>query len=558
MTIIQRESQGFGPDVDVAPERVEDVLRALAAALRSYRLYEGSNAMVDRFVGLLRTKLSDLWNDLPELRLDIEESAIRWKGTSVFATTDVGSDLPFLFYRDGIREVTLLPGVEDVEVERVLSVLARAPSARQEEDDLITLLWQEDLTRLRYRAVELGVEGVDLPRGDGASASQPIDSSVVREEDHAPQFASTAAFEETLYFLDDAELRRLQEEIRREIERDLWRDILNALLDRLEDGTPDRQVRIIRILGELLPAALANGRFDRAAALLQELSALASRSDTLSETAAADVRRLIDSIGSEESIQQLATLLEADPAMLADGAVAHLFIFFPPTSIAALMRVAESVEQPAVRRLFASSLQRLAEGNRAYVVELLRDADEAVVLSALRWIGRLEVGSAAGEVTRFLRHPSPARRLAALETLRALGAAASGNAIIPLLEDEDRDVRIAAARTIGSLMFGPGRAVLEPLLTGKRLREVDRAEKLAFFEAFGMLASADDVPVLDRILNGRSFLSRGEPTEIRACAAIALGKVRHHTAREALSRATNDSDAVVRTAAARALRGESS
>src|SRR5690606_19491773 len=146
-----------------------------AAALRSYRLYEGSNAMVDRFVELLRTKLSDLWNELPELRLDIEENVIRWNGTSVLAAAAAGSDLPFLFYRDGIREISLRPGVEDEEVVRVLSVLARAPSAGQEEDDLITLLWQEDLTRLRYRAVELGVEAVELPGGDGASASVPID-----------------------------------------------------------------------------------------------------------------------------------------------------------------------------------------------------------------------------------------------------------------------------------------------------------------------------------------------------------------------------------------------
>src|SRR5690606_33287903 len=230
-----------------------------------------------------------------------------------------------------------------------LGVLARAPSVREEEDDLITLLWQEDLTRLRYRAVELGAEGIELADGE-SSEPRPIDAAAVREEEQqAIQFASTEAFEQTLYFLDDAELRKLQDEIRRESERDLWRDVLNALLDRLEDGTPERQIRILAILSELLPAALASGRFDRAAALLEELTVLRRREGVLADAAVEEYQKLIDSLGTEDSIVQLATILESDPGRLADGSVAHLLSFFPPKAIAPLMRVTENVEQPAVR-----------------------------------------------------------------------------------------------------------------------------------------------------------------------------------------------------------------
>lgn len=541
---------------DVDPARVEEVLRALAAAVRSYRLYEGSNPMVDRFVATLRQKMALLWEQLPALRLGIEESAVRWNGSVVLSSGESGSDLPFVFYKDGIRELTLLPGFEEEEVLALLAVLARAPSVREEEDDLITLLWQEDLAHLQYRAVEPGVEGIELASGEVAEPVS-IDASAVREEEAQPQIVSADEFEETLYFLDDAELRRLQDEIRREAERDLWQDVLNALLDRLEDGDPERQVRILSILGELLPAALSTGRFDRAASVLEEIVALGGRPEVLSPAALIETRKVFEVLGSEAFIVEFSGILENSPEPLADGSANRLLSFFPPSAIAPLMRVADQVEQPAVKRAFEASVQRLAEANRDQVVDLLKADEPSIVIGALRWIGRLEIGTATGEVVRFLRHPTAPLRVAAVETLAALRAAAAGNAIVPLLEDPDRDVRLASAKALGVLSFAAGRSALEAALASKRLKEADRTEKIAFFEAFGRVGDADSVPVLDRILNAKGWLNRAEPTDLRACAALALGYLRHPSAREALTRAANDADPVVRSAVARAIRGES-
>src|SRR5690606_13240172 len=69
---------------DLDPGPVEEALRAFAAALRSYRLYEGNNPMLDRFVLALRQKLGGLWAELPDLRLDVEEDRLLWQGHEVF------------------------------------------------------------------------------------------------------------------------------------------------------------------------------------------------------------------------------------------------------------------------------------------------------------------------------------------------------------------------------------------------------------------------------------------------------------------------------------------
>jgi HEAT repeat protein len=118
-------------------------------------------------------------------------------------------------------------------------------------------------------------------------------------------------------------------------------------------------------------------------------------------------------------------------------------------------------------------------------------------------------------------------------------------------------VRISAAKTLGGIAFGPARPDFEKVLASKKMRDVDRTEKLAFFDAFGRLAGAEGVPILDRMLNNKSWLGRGETPEVRACAALALARIRHQAAREALQSAANDKDPVVRSAVARALRGDS-
>ena len=82
-------------------------------------------------------------------------------------------------------------------------------------------------------------------------------------------------------------------------------------------------------------------------------------------------------------------------------------------------------------------------------------------------------------------------RLAELETLPHTAVVyESPERLVALLEDPDRDVRIAAARALGALEHSAARGALEGAIQGKRLRAADRSEKLVFFEALGRIGGA--------------------------------------------------------------------
>jgi HEAT repeat protein len=78
---------------------------------------------------------------------------------------------------------------------------------------------------------------------------------------------------------------------------------------------------------------------------------------------------------------------------------------------------------------------------------------------------------------------------------------------------------------------------------------------MALFEAYGALVGDAGTPVLDEMLNGKGFLGKREDSELRACAAMALGKIGGERATAALRKAQNEKDVVVRNAINKALRG---
>lgn len=554
LPVIERSAAGSPAGPSAAHVAlVADLLRSISTALRNYRLYGGQPAMLDRFVATVRKHLLDTWDALPLVRLVIDDTGIRWEEEVVYAAGSDPGDLAFLFFKDGIRGLTLLPGLEH-EIEILLGVLARAPQLRSEEDDLVTLLWQVDLAKLRYEHVELSAEGADLPVAD-PGAVREISAAGVREDATARRTElSPEDFRDTLYFLDDADLRRLGDEVRREAERDLWLDVSSALFDRLEDGSPERQRRILHILRELLSHSLGAAQFDRAARFLGELARLAARPGVFSPDVLREVRGFYQQLADEATIHQLAIMLDESPPALRTESFAELLAYFPPTALSPLMRAASALSRPDVRRAFEQVIERLATSHREEVVRMLAHEDPGVAEEAVRWVARLRIGAASTDLVQMLSRSETRIRLAAILALKELGAATAGRKLMELLEDPDREIRIAAAKALSALEFVAACPVLEAAISSKRLRAADTTEKIAFFEAYGRLAGGEGIALLDRMLNGRSWLGRWEDPELRACAALGLGRVRHPSAHKALSTASSDVDPVVRSAVARALR----
>jgi HEAT repeat protein len=115
-------------------------------------------------------------------------------------------------------------------------------------------------------------------------------------------------------------------------------------------------------------------------------------------------------------------------------------------------------------------------------------------------------------------------------------------------------VRLAAVRAAGARGYKGALKRIEAVVLGKAVKEMDLTEKMAFFEAYGAIAGPPALKTLAGMLQPRGLLKLTQSSDLRACAAIALGKIRTPEARQVLASAAEDKDLVVRNAVNRALR----
>src|SRR5690606_24636308 len=141
---------GVGEDLewvieDLPVQSVKGILVTLGKAFRAYQLYDENNPVRRRFLETRRTEMQQLWEETDGITLTVDEDHFYLGGQEVYRSESRADSLAFLFFKDGVRELTLLPGLERDELERFLGVLQRARKIVPEGDDLLTILWEEDL-----------------------------------------------------------------------------------------------------------------------------------------------------------------------------------------------------------------------------------------------------------------------------------------------------------------------------------------------------------------------------------------------------------------------------
>ncbi|MGH7466316.1 MAG: HEAT repeat domain-containing protein, partial [Longimicrobiales bacterium] len=284
------------------------------------------------------------------------------------------------------------------------------------------------------------------------------------------------------------------------------------------------------------------------------LNVVLERSD-LSDEHREEARELYRELSEPAVLTQLMRSLE-DGSIDPSGSELGVFLkHLGPAAMPVLLAAIERTEVTTLQERLRAAIEGLANENRDRVVALLGEKDPQVLRGAARLAGQLTITQAAPALTQLLQHPDAIVRRIVVESLIRIRTSFALDAVQQALGDGDRDVRVAAARGLATLRYAPARARIEEMLESRIVRDADLTEKIAFFEAYGAVATPESVALLDRMLNGRRLFGRESP-EMRACAAMALGRVGSPAARAALQKAGAESNPIVRNAVMKALRLE--
>lgn len=542
------------------PALVEELLRLFGKAARAHQLYLPNNPIYKSAHDALRGGFVPLWGETDELVLSFTESEVRWEGLTVLSEASRGSDsLPWLFYKDGVRELRFLRGFETEELDKLLGIMQRVRKASPDEDDLLTLLWEGDFVFLRYRYLDLTLETAPvLAEGERIRSDDEEDTQFEPEEElpTRPGVVNMSDFDGTLYFLDEREIEYLQTEVDREYRADLRSNVMAILLDIFEQQSATAvRDEVIELLDVLMVHMLSAGQFQNVAYLIRESQQTATRAPEITAAHAERLAQIPMRLSAPEAVAQLLQSMDEADTLPPTNDLVQLFEQLRGPALATVLEWMAKLENAKVRPLLEEAAARLASQNTAELVRLIGSPVPGVALEAAKRAGALKTPAAVAPLTKALAEGDVPLRVAAVQALGEIGSPGALQSLERALDDSERDVRVVAVRALSARSYRPVLAKLDAIVKGRALRDANLTEKMAMFEAYGALCGDEGVTALDAMLNGKSLFGRREDSELRACAAVALGKVSSARAQEALRRATSEKDVIVRNAVNRALRG---
>lgn len=565
------------------PAVVEDAFRVFDKAIKAHQLYLPNNPTHQKAIANAKAALEPLWDHMGSLVLQVTDTQLNWYGVVVNEHPEKGGDsMPWLLFKDGLRELTLFPGFEDEEMERFLAIIPRVRHAQPHEDDLLTILWEQDFQCLKYRYIELNDAAAPLRDPDSAPGRWPAEQgktfespaeaveeakaeqeqqqggTAQEEKPRAPGVVSMEDFDSSLYFLDPQEIEYLRQETEREYELDLRRLVLQALLDIFElQVDPLVREEVAQDLEALVLHLLTAGQFSTVAYLLKEIEGTMQRAREVRPSEREKLGKLADRLSHPDALAQMLQALEESSKLPAQEDLSQLFAQLKPTALGPILDHIDRSQNGQLKPLLEASAERLAQSNTSELVRLVKDSRTAVAREAIRRAGAMRTASAVPSLGEVLASgvERPVRA-AAVTALTDIGSPGAMSALETALNDPERDIRLATLRALTTRNHRPAVSKVQALIQGVHVKNIDRTERIALFEYYGTICGDAGVSLLDALLNPKTgMFARKEDPEIRACAAVALGKVNTDTSRAALSRAANEKDVIVRNAVSRALRG---
>ena len=552
-------------------------MQVISKGMRATQLYLPNNPVYQRAVDNIRAAFRQVWQATDDLHFDIGETEMQWEDHPVYVQAQRNESIAWTLYKDGVRSLTFKPGVEDLEIVRFLAVLHQAKNLQADApDDLLTLLWAEDFQFVNYTFRELASENaVPIERGEKAppvggggggggegGERSTADPRTIRrqvEEEAPPKregVVSVDDFDTTLYFLDDKEIEYLHKEVEREYAQDLRRNVLAMLFDLLELQTYGTvRSELISILENFIPYLLGAGDFRSVAYILRESKVIQQRARELIPEHRQTLESLPGRLSQPAALSQLLQSLDEATGHPSEDELSELFTELRAEALATLMGWLSRLSNERVRELVKTSAERLATAHAPEVLKALGSDDPAVQLEMVRLAGRLKLPGAPDGMGPLLEKGDRELKLVVVEALTTIGSPNAMRLLEKAIDDGDRDVRIGAVKFLGQRGHRNAFPRIEAAVLGTKLKDADLTEKMTFFEAYGALAGGAGIPALEKLLVPKGgLLARKEDPETRACAAMALGKIRTPAAREVLQKVTQDKEPLVRNAVSRALR----
>jgi len=558
-----------------------DWFRHLARALRVFRLYRSENPVVVSTQEGITTELAELLQAHGGWQLRFSPSEILLDDEAVVSVTagatgterprSITDSIPFLFYRDGLRRITLQEDAPRHELETFIRILRTVGTGSDAEDDFVTLLWQSNLACIQIEAVPLEQiiylnggpgddTGGDLDPAGQLYAVSPSGSEIRADLGQAagPQGMHRDTFDDWILpetFVEvpeafarlepGAEAARAEFVAAREREASGgWSAQVPGFLRGLRalDGSEDMQGVLAHSATSWLTSALQVADWVEATRALELLNEM----DPERRLAGGELTAALGAMDGQELTDRFD---EGDAGDLNRFAAFVVGVGAPAVGLC--VDVMSRADRARVRAATVTALCYLCAEDPELLAPWLLDSRWHVVRNVVFVLGHIG-GPAVGPLLQTVsRHPEPRVRRQLVQALGALAPEVRGPMLIQQLDTRDPQL-LAATLNILTRDRDPrtARAILA-CIAAPDFDSRGEDNQRALFNALGEVADDAAVPALEALLNKGGWFARR--TLQRVAAARTLRRIGTPQAMAVLEAGARAHSEAVRSAALEAI-----
>ena len=565
-----------GVETDEELILARDLTSAFIKAIKAFRFYPPDNPTLKGFLDQVLNKFKFFLNKYQSFVMKVGEYNLSFKGKVLYENRDVKTSIAFLVYKDGLREIRFMKGLEEWEVQGIIDIFKQSEHINQLEDDIVTLLWERDFVHISFVATDEFLEETPVIVPDNIDqfrknlVFKPLAHQVEVElaEEGSEEGVDlddllSKVIEEPLplvsdrgvYFLTPDEVEGLRKDVEAEADPIFVFNIMDILFEILAlEKEPEPYQDAVNTLIKVLDALLTLGDFTKAADLLKRVYIILKTYD-LKDWQIEGIQKIIMEAGEEVRIDRIGRVLEREEGRLED--VNAYLSLLQKNSIKPLVKLLGELKNSKTRRVFCDALPEIGKNAIEVFTPFIDDRRWYLVRNIIYILGRIGKEQSLPYVQKALNHEDLRVKREAIQALGLIGGQKAIGLLVRALTDNDVRIRCLAAINLGK---GGKKAGLIPLLEvvqSKEFYKREPAEINAFFSAIGMIGSHEVIPVLQQLLERKSWFGRGKTDEIRMGAANAMAMIGTPEAKAILEAGKNSKDESIRDACTQALRSQS-
>jgi hypothetical protein len=529
-------------------EAVKDFVLQIEKTLAARRLYHPANAacleanqrLFERCQSAagqegitLRVTANDLWVDK----------------VSVINRPKQDDSYFFPLYRDGLRELTFLPGVSSEDLNGFMTVLETKERDLGPTDDMINFLWRQDLTTILHNAID----GIGDSEDDGGEPGNELhglvadlaeriknpaapvtgqkyafvidrDTRVAQQDIHYDATTLRRTFEEnpTVLRLAETETQQIRAELGETRDSSLVERFIEILLVLVR--SPMKSVdaaAIAPMFFQLAEGYWKTRDYQRVAAIMRHVHAASTEAPSPENRAA-----LADVIRRFLTVERL-TLLFLDfvggalPAKIA----ARLWDLVPDEIIWPILLDAWSrLPDGETRTLVLTALRRRMATNAELVRQALSAPEPGSVRAALALLDEKSERLFADDLIKLASHAEESIRLKALAAVTRLGTPAALETLWKAVEiDPSKSVRLYAFRAMSTVKWPELQARIKALVTEPQFAERPLWEREKYVRLLGQIGGDNIAPLFEGWIPSKRWMWQSKDLETLELALRGLG-----------------------------------